>query len=118
MERFVQSAKEKQKPKIPVDGSEDLNKFNDQQLNAVKENMESEFVKNQVKPTDDEFTYDKRVDFGKPIDKSEWDESEEEIEEIIDEIHEEISESVDAQSERKDQQDDEIWYHFQTICIK
>jgi len=42
-----------------------LNKLSDQELAAHKKNMDKGFNKNQLKPGDEGFEYDKRIDFSK-----------------------------------------------------
>lgn len=58
-----------------VDPEEDLNHLDDVQVKRKKEIMDQSFSKSQIKPTDPEFVYDKRVEFDSNSDKLEsgWD---------------------------------------------
>lgn len=56
-----------------LDKLTNLNKLNDAELDKVKRTMDVDFVKNQLKPGDAGYKYDKRLDT-KPVKKSEWDE--------------------------------------------
>jgi hypothetical protein len=51
-----------------------------EELAIVKEQMDEDFQANQLKPGDDGFVYDKRVDF-EPDEDNDWDEDMEEPEE-------------------------------------
>lgn len=54
----------------------DLNKMSDFMLNRHKENMDKDFSKNVLKPGDQGYEYDKRVDFSKASGKggaADWD---------------------------------------------
>ncbi|CEM20295.1 unnamed protein product [Vitrella brassicaformis CCMP3155] len=54
----------------------DLNKVSAEELERAKGKMEESFLRNQVKPGDDGFVYDRRVDFdsrGEPPHDSGWD---------------------------------------------
>ncbi|XP_023708063.1 centrosomal protein of 19 kDa [Cryptotermes secundus] len=46
-----------------VGSDEDLNKLGDDVLRRKKEIMDQTFKKNQIKPQDPEFVYDKQIDF-------------------------------------------------------
>ncbi|XP_037796433.1 centrosomal protein of 19 kDa-like [Penaeus monodon] len=46
-----------------LDPNQDLNKLNDEQLNRKKKIMDNTFQKNQLKPGDPGYEYDKQVDF-------------------------------------------------------
>ncbi|XP_042858988.1 centrosomal protein of 19 kDa-like [Penaeus japonicus] len=63
-----------------LDPNQDLNKLNDEQLNRKKKIMDSTFQKNQLKPGDQGYEYDKQVDFDN-VEKVEagWDSSEEDF---------------------------------------
>lgn len=54
----------------------DLNKMSDWELERHKKNMETEFQKNNLKPGDKGFIYDKRIEFTRNGDKMDnsWDE--------------------------------------------
>jgi hypothetical protein len=53
--------------------SKNLNKLQDEELKKVKEVMDIDFKKNQVKKEDPGFQYDVKKDFGTPKEKSDWD---------------------------------------------
>ena len=50
-----------------------LNKLNDQEVSAVKQQMDLDFHKKNVKPSDKDFVYDQREDFD-PQCSNDWDE--------------------------------------------
>ena len=56
----------------------DLNKMSDFQLDRHKKNMETDFKKNALKPGDEGFEYDKRIDFSSNMqqdaESNSWDE--------------------------------------------
>lgn len=52
----------------------DLNKVPEEVNAKAKEAMDVIFDSKRLKPTDKDFEYDKRVDFGPPAETSEWDE--------------------------------------------
>lgn len=57
----------------------DLNKCSDYELKKHKKKMDENFSKNQLKPGDKGFQYDKRVTFDKDdLEENSWDEDEEE----------------------------------------
>ena len=53
---------------------EDLNKLDDYELDKRKADMDKEFEKNRVRPGDEDFVYDKEVDFDAGKIESGWDE--------------------------------------------
>lgn len=53
---------------------EDLNKLDDHELNRRKADMDKEFEKNRIRPGDEEFVYDKEVEFNEGKIESGWDE--------------------------------------------
>lgn len=56
---------------------EDLNKLDDYELDKRKADMDKDFEKNRVKPNDEDFVYDKEVDFNVGKMESGWDEEDE-----------------------------------------
>ncbi|XP_076052942.1 centrosomal protein of 19 kDa-like [Oratosquilla oratoria] len=46
-----------------IDPNQDLNKLTDEALNVKKKVMESSFTKNQLKPGDENYEYDKQVEY-------------------------------------------------------
>lgn len=50
----------------------DLNKLSDKELEKIKSQMDKDFNKKRLKPGDEGYQYDIRVDFN-PTEKSEWD---------------------------------------------
>ncbi|XP_001633900.2 centrosomal protein of 19 kDa [Nematostella vectensis] len=52
------------KPAAQVDPDKNLNKLGDDELNKVKAAMDIDFEKNRIRPGDEDFEYDKEVDFG------------------------------------------------------
>lgn len=54
----------------------DLNKVSEEELKLAKSLMNKDFERNQIRPGDPGYVYDKRVQF-KPTQKSNWDDSEE-----------------------------------------
>ena len=66
--------------KIAIDGTVDLNKVSHEELQAAKDAMKVDFVKNSLKPGDEGYIWDKRVEFNVE-DNSEddsWDDDSEE----------------------------------------
>jgi len=66
--------------KIAIDGTVDLNKVSHEELQAAKDAMKVDFVKNSLKPGDEGYIWDKRVEFNME-DNSEddsWDDDSEE----------------------------------------
>ena len=60
----------------------DLNKCSEYELKKHKKKMEENFMKNQLKPGDAGFQYDKRVKFdyeAEELEENSWDEDEEDI---------------------------------------
>lgn len=53
---------------------EDLNKLDDHELSRRKADMDKEFEKNRVRPGDEDFVYDKEVEFNEGKIESGWDE--------------------------------------------
>ena len=51
-----------------------LNKLSDEQIAKHKKKMDEKFVKNQLKPGDTGFQYDKRIEFNKERQDASWDE--------------------------------------------
>lgn len=51
-------------------------RFSVDNLNAMKKLMDNEYAKNQCRPGDPDFVYDKRVSFDGPKVKNHWDEDE------------------------------------------
>ena len=67
-----------------LDGQVDLNKVSEGDLDRAKKNMNNDFLKNRVRPGDDGYEFDKRVEFAVDEDAASdcsWDESEEEDDE-------------------------------------
>ncbi|EFJ50604.1 hypothetical protein VOLCADRAFT_103821 [Volvox carteri f. nagariensis] len=58
----------------------DLNKVTEVELRLAKQAMESDFKKNQLKPGDPGYVYDKQEDFGPPTEINDWDDSEDDEE--------------------------------------
>ncbi|KAJ7394839.1 Centrosomal protein of 19 kDa [Desmophyllum pertusum] len=56
---------------------EDLNKLDDYELDKRKADMDKDFEKHRVKPNDEDFVYDKEVDFNVGKMESGWDEEDE-----------------------------------------
>jgi hypothetical protein len=56
-----------------VINSKNLNILKDEELKQVKEVMDIDFKKNQIKKEDPGFQYDLKKDFGTPKEKSDWD---------------------------------------------
>lgn len=56
----------------------DLNKYNTEELDQIKEQMNETFVKNALKPGDDGYVYDVQRDFGQPTEDNDWDSTDEE----------------------------------------
>jgi len=67
-----------------------LNKLSDAQIAQHKKKMDEKFLKNQLKPGDPGFEYDKRIDFGKKNKDDEdegdnsWDEGAEDVDNYFD----------------------------------
>ena len=59
------------------DQEEDLNKLDDYELDKRKADMDQDFEKNRIKPGDEDFVYDKEVDFNEGKMESGWDEDDE-----------------------------------------
>ena len=66
--------------KIAIDGTVDLNRVSQEDLKAAKAAMDTDFLKNRVKPGDENYEFDKRVEFVQAdnSDDDSWDESSEE----------------------------------------
>lgn len=60
-------------PPAAVAPDANLNALDTDELNAVKATMDVAFRARQLKPGDAGYEYDKRVDFGRPVAQSEWD---------------------------------------------
>ena len=77
---------EEKQPKatVAIDGTINLNRVSQADLKAAKAAMDTDFIKNRVKPGDENYEFDKRVDFA-PADDVEdddsWDDSSEEEDE-------------------------------------
>ena len=56
----------------------DLNKYNTDDLNEIKEQMNETFVKHELRPGDEGYAYDVQVDFGAPTEANEWDSTDDE----------------------------------------
>ena len=83
MEKLVKMIQDKMKgfdPRPPanqqLDLDEDMNKLDDMELNKRKALMNEEFEANRVKPGDQEFLYDKEVEFDAGKMESGWDDDE------------------------------------------
>lgn len=83
-----------------ADGELDLNKASEYELQLAKAKMDAEFQRNQVKPTDPDYVYDKQVEFGPATSANDWDEPQEQderqpqdLEQSVDwdEIHRSVS---------------------------
>ena len=61
-------------PGNSVRSHEDLNKLDDHELNRRKADMDKEFEKNRIRPGDEDFVYDKEVEFNEGKIESGWDE--------------------------------------------
>lgn len=62
----------------------DLNKCSDYELKKHKKKMDEHFSKNQLKPGDKGFEYDKRVTFDKDdLEQNSWDENDEDEDEEV-----------------------------------
>ena len=48
---------------IAIDGTVDLNKVSQEELQAAKDAMKVDFVRNSLKPGDEGYVWDKRVEF-------------------------------------------------------
>ncbi|GLC39323.1 hypothetical protein PLESTM_000883700 [Pleodorina starrii] len=59
----------------------DLNKVTEVELKMAKQAMEADFMKNQLRPGDPGYVYDKQEDFGPPTEVNDWDDSGDEEEE-------------------------------------
>ena len=55
------------------DKDEDLNKLDDYELDRRKAEMDKEFEKNRIRPGDEDFVYDKEVEFNDVKIESGWD---------------------------------------------
>ncbi|KXZ49924.1 hypothetical protein GPECTOR_19g375 [Gonium pectorale] len=75
--RFAAEA-EKLSIGLEVTDDLDLNKVTEVELRMAKAAMENDFRKNQLKPGDPGYVYDKQEDFGPPTEDNDWDESDEE----------------------------------------
>ncbi|KAJ3192256.1 Brefeldin A-inhibited guanine nucleotide-exchange protein 2 [Irineochytrium annulatum] len=72
--RDTKAAEQKPIAKPPVvDGKLNLNKLTDDELEAVKNKMESEFVKKLIKPGDPGYKYDVQKSFDGEKENNEWD---------------------------------------------
>ncbi|KAL9970638.1 hypothetical protein ACROYT_G023048 [Oculina patagonica] len=56
---------------------EDLNKLDDYELDKRKADMDKDFEKNRIRPEDEDFVYDKEVDFNEGRMESGWDDEDE-----------------------------------------
>ena len=52
----------------------DLNKVSEEENRRAKDLMSINFEKNRLKHGDHDFEYDKRIDFGDPVEENDWDE--------------------------------------------
>lgn len=59
------------------DQEEDLNKLDDYELDKRKAEMDKDFEKNRIKPGDEDFVYDKEVEFNEGKMESGWDDDDE-----------------------------------------
>lgn len=59
----------------------DLNRVTEVELKLAKMNMEGDFRRNQLRPGDPGYEYDKQIEFGPAVEKNEWDDSNDEAEE-------------------------------------
>ncbi|XP_020607841.1 centrosomal protein of 19 kDa-like [Orbicella faveolata] len=59
------------------DQEEDLNKLDDYELDKRKADMDKDFEKNRIKPGDEDFVYDKEVEFNEGKIESGWDDDDE-----------------------------------------
>ena len=59
-----------------IDPTEDLNKVDEEALRRKKSLMENTFEKHQTKPGDEDYVYDKEVEFGEAVETCEWDSDE------------------------------------------
>ena len=69
--QLVATVSSKEKERLKAFG--DLNKVSEQELIAAKDEMTKVYEKSIVMPGDDEYIYDKRVDFHGPDEESSWD---------------------------------------------
>lgn len=53
---------------------EDFNKLDDYELDQRKADMDEDFEKNRIRPEDEDFVYDKEVEFNEGKIESGWDE--------------------------------------------
>ncbi|KAG2446037.1 hypothetical protein HXX76_000639 [Chlamydomonas incerta] len=76
-------AAEAEKLTIGIEITEDLdlNKVSEVELKIAKQVMEEDFKKNQLRPGDPGYVYDKQVEFTPAAEANDWDDSEEEAEE-------------------------------------
>jgi centrosomal protein CEP19 len=80
LQRLLQHLVEHQKktnvnllPQVQQLPQADYNRVSEVQLKQVKNRMDVVFQQNLLKPGDEEYVYDKQVDFQAPQKKSEWD---------------------------------------------
>ena len=59
------------------DQEEDLNNLDDYELDKRKAEMDKDFEKNRIKPGDEDFVYDKEVEFNEGKMESGWDDDDE-----------------------------------------
>ncbi|GFR46471.1 hypothetical protein Agub_g8048 [Astrephomene gubernaculifera] len=65
---------------LELSGDLDLNKVTEVELKMAKAAMEQDFRKNQLRPGDPGYEYDKQEDFGPPVEPNDWDDSDDEEE--------------------------------------
>jgi len=63
-------------------GFGDLQTAHDSKVRAAKSTMNKGFEANRLRPGDDGYEYDKRVEFGEPEDDNEWDDD---LDDLLDE---------------------------------
>lgn len=69
------SVPERSDPPAQKADPEDYNKLSKFELRLVKEDMDKEFHRKQIKPGDPGYVFDKKVDFGEADEDASWDES-------------------------------------------
>ncbi|GIL47416.1 hypothetical protein Vafri_4238 [Volvox africanus] len=63
---------------LEVTDDMDLNKVTEVELKLAKQAMEADFQKNQLRPGDPGYVYDKQEEFGPPTEVNDWDDSDDE----------------------------------------
>ncbi|KAL1495962.1 hypothetical protein AB1Y20_014603 [Prymnesium parvum] len=86
VEEFGQSEDDKSPHGLTMPDGEDLNKVDPEVLARKKAAMEVDFERNRLRPGDEGFTYDKRVDFDGDKESNDWDDELEDFESSEDEI--------------------------------